>query len=163
MKVEVAASYMEKGKSSGYRSAGILGVRDRAFFWAMNTEYKKPEVLAVADTLRTLGELLRDVDALDWKHATYLPYSDAWIGDDGYIQWTASTPCAVLDPQESETDKPDDAPPFAKKHGFNYALGISEVKDIVANARLQRPNVDAEGLVEAFMHYIDHDAFIVFP
>src|SRR4051794_16649868 len=117
----------------------------------------------MADTLKTLGDALRDVDAFDWKHAIYLPYSDAWIGSDGYISWTASTPCAVLDPQESDSDKPDDAPPFAKEHGFHYALGISAVRDIVANARLQQPHVDTEDLVEAFMHYFDHDAFIVFP
>src|ERR1700722_137531 len=101
----------------------------------------------MADTLKTLGEVLRDVDNLDWKYATYLPYSDAWIGNDGYVRWTASTPCAVLDPQESESDNPDDAPAFAKERGFYYALGISAVQDIVANARLQKTNVDTEDLV----------------
>ena len=69
----------------------------------------------MAETLKTLGNVLRGADTLDWKHALYLPYTDEWIKD-GCIHWNASTPCAVLDPEESETDEPDDAPATRNKY-----------------------------------------------
>jgi hypothetical protein len=45
--------------------------------------------------------------------------------------------------------------------GFRYALGVQDVKGVVANARQQRPAIDTLGLLQAMQHYYDHDAYPV--
>jgi hypothetical protein len=102
--------------------------------------------------MKTLGAILREADALNWRHALYMPFGETW---------NEATACAVLDPEESE--QLDDAPPLAKEYGLKYALGISTLQGIVANARLQEPSVDTTDLLKALLFYYDHDAFIVFP
>jgi hypothetical protein len=106
--------------------------------------------------ITTLGDVLRDAEELDWRHALYLSLSEVR---------NEATPCAVIPPDESDNPddlRPDDLPPFAKEHGLRYALGIAAVQDIIANARLQKPNADVGDLLTAFLFYFDHDAFIVF-
>ncbi len=108
--------------------------------------------LEVPEELMTLGRLLQDAAKLPWNHAVYLPAKG---------KWDESTECLVLDPN----DLPDDvqeAPRAAKERGFRYALGVSAVQDIVANAREQRPEAAVSLLVRAFLFYYDHDAFIEF-
>jgi hypothetical protein len=106
----------------------------------------------MANAMNTLGKVLREADTFDCQHALYLPFADVW---------NASTPCAVLDTEEGEES--DDASRFVKERGLGYALEISSVQDIVANAREQKPGVDISDLVKAFLFYYDHDAFIVLP
>ena len=103
-------------------------------------------------TLGSLGEVLREAETLDRRHALYLPFDDVW---------DVGTLCAVLDPESGQG--PDDVPAYAKENGLKYAVTISTLQDIVINARLQRPDANADDLTKAFLFYYDHDAFIVFP
>jgi hypothetical protein len=105
----------------------------------------------MGNTMMSLGEVLAKADALNWRHALYLPFTEVW---------TEATSCAVIDREESE--EPDEVPTFANEHGLEYALLISTVQDIVANARLQKPCIEISDLMRAFRFYYDHDAFIVF-
>jgi len=73
--------------------------------------------------------------------------------------WTGDTEGAVLDTEDAEN--PDD-PPFAGTHGLSCALGVSEIQDIVGNAKQQDPDAGMAKLLQAFQFYHDSDAFIDF-
>jgi hypothetical protein len=45
---------------------------------------------------------------------------------------------------------------------MKYALSLSQVGEIVENARDQRDGLTGEELLRAFLYYFDHDAFIRF-
>jgi hypothetical protein len=105
----------------------------------------------MSEAMKTLGDFLRDADALNWRHALYLP---------PHGEWSEATPCAAIDPDECEA--PEDDPPLAKKHGLRYAMGVSAVQDIVANALLQKPDADVGDLLDAFLFYYENDSFVSF-
>ena len=74
--------------------------------------------------------------------------------------WAIETPCAILaiDPyDDGEVD-----PPFARQRGLRRALSVSQIQDIVANAREQIAEPTPEQLLAAFLFYYDRDAFIDF-
>ncbi len=71
--------------------------------------------------------------------------------------WNGDTTCAVV--YVEDEDDPDDVP-FAQAHGLSWAFSITDVQDIIENARQQDPNIDTERLVQAVQFYFDHDAFI---
>jgi hypothetical protein len=97
-----------------------------------------------------LRDVLRNVDTLPWDHGVYLPANG---------QWGESSPAAVLDPDDASDD--EEEPAFAQAHGLRYALDISTLQDIVANAREQQQDMDLSGLLRAFLYYYENDAFIV--
>jgi|SRR4029453_7305622 hypothetical protein len=98
----------------------------------------------------TLGEVLRIGEDLPFRHSLFLPLENSW---------NATTPCAILD--ADDLDEPDQHP-MAVEHGVRSVIGTNEVQDIVTNAREQLPAITSEQLLEAFLFYIDNDAFIVF-
>ncbi|WP_257819108.1 DUF7716 domain-containing protein [Burkholderia glumae] len=106
------------------------------------------------NSLTVLGDVLRNVSEFPWNHALYMPHG---------VDWTASTACAVLDPDDFENEANPERPKFAIEHSLHYALGIQVVQSIVENARLQRPDATVPDLVEAFIFYYDNDAYIDWP
>lgn len=98
-------------------------------------------------TTSTLGEVLMRPEGLLWSDDLYLP---------GDGEWTLVSPAMVL-PDDGE----DVAPPRAREAGLDYVLDITTVQSIVANARDQRPGATPADLLEAFCHYVDNDAFVV--
>jgi len=99
--------------------------------------------------LTTLGKVLGDDRYQNAVHCfLYLPMEEVW---------RLETRCMVLDQSDV-----DGIPEVVKRHGLSFALEIPTVRDIVANAIQQRPNVSLEQLLQAFLFYYDHDAFIAF-
>jgi hypothetical protein len=98
--------------------------------------------------IKTLRQILRNQDCLDPGDFLFLPFDEVW---------KLETRCAVL--HESDVDG---LPQAAKDHGLGYAMGISAVQDVVWNAKAQDQSVTDSQLLEAFLFYYDHDAFIVF-
>jgi hypothetical protein len=98
--------------------------------------------------MTTLGEVLGNDSRFNAGHFLYLPMNEVW---------QLGTKCAVL----AESDV-DGVPDLAQQNGLSYALGIAAVHDIVANAREQIKNVSLDQLLQAFLFYYDHDAFIAF-
>lgn len=88
----------------------------------------------------------------------YPHYYVLFIG--GRRPFKPDNPCAVLDPHE--TDDPDDDPPFAVKHKLRSRLSVHTVRQILMNARVQRPRLSTEELLKALNYYYRHDAFISF-
>lgn len=102
-------------------------------------------------SLTTLRRALEMADASPFEAALFLPPDEVW---------TLETRCAVL-----EADPYDDSespPPFAKQNGLGYALSVSQVQEIVGNARQQVVTPSSDQLLAAFLFYFDRDAFIVF-
>lgn len=97
----------------------------------------------------TLREVLRDGGVLTLSGGLYLPFDQ---------KWTLATPCVV-----SPVPEDDGLPGLAKECGFEYALLMSAVIDIVENAKMQKRRIGEEELLEAFLYYYDHDAFLVWP
>jgi hypothetical protein len=98
--------------------------------------------------LTTLGEVLGNDSRFNCGHFLYLPMDDVW---------ELETRCAVL----AWSDL-DGVPDLAQQSGLSYALGIAAVQDVIANAREQIASVSLAQLLEAFLFYYDHDAFITF-
>lgn len=102
------------------------------------------------DVLITLAKVLLKIEDLPWEYALYIPAVDA--------VWSENMKCMVLDPEE--TDDPDDDPDIAKANGLKYALTISDVQDIVVNAKAQKEDVKQELILQAIKYYYDNGAFI---
>jgi len=76
------------------------------------------------------------------------------------VVWTLDTACVVLDVDPRSED--NRIPKIAKNNGLQHALLVSQIQDVVVNARLQRKNATPEMLLRAFLYYYDRDAFIDF-
>lgn len=103
-----------------------------------------------SESLLTLATLLMSVSDLSWNYALYIPVSNS--------SWLANMPVMVLNPEE--TDNPDDDPDEATINGFKYGLMISNVQDVVNNARAQDAHASLEVLIQALKYYYDNDAFL---
>lgn len=101
-------------------------------------------------TVRALRDVLEQIHNLPWGHWLYLPRDQ---------DWTLDSECAVLDPDEIENDD-DEAPRFAIEQGLRDALGVQTVQMIVANAEEQVGDPTMDELLDAFLYYYDHDAYI---
>jgi hypothetical protein len=71
--------------------------------------------------------------------------------------WQLGTRCTVQlsGDEESTPDGP-------RQSEFRYAVEMSVVQDIVANAEGQLRRANPSQLLQAFLFYYDHDAFIDF-
>jgi hypothetical protein len=103
-------------------------------------------------TMVSLSEVLEHIEELDWQLALFLNPEE---------EWTLLTPCAILDPDDVEDDE-DEEPLYAQENGLTYALDVNRVKGIVRNARGQKSNCTADDLLQAFLFYYDHDAYLDF-
>jgi len=97
----------------------------------------------------TLREVLEDLDRYSVSSTLFLPQDEGW---------TLDTPAIVTD--IDEIDDPDGGALSVEGRMFDYALGIDAVSAIVKNVRAQDVDADATALLEAFLFYYDHDAFI---
>ncbi|WP_147469455.1 hypothetical protein [Corallococcus sp. AB045] len=98
----------------------------------------------------SLGRVLLAVDEdRIWGYALYMH---------GGPPWSEDAECMFLERDVYSGDLPE----AAASNGLRYILSASHVFQVVNNARLQRPDVDAAGLVEALSFYFRNDAFIVF-
>jgi hypothetical protein len=102
------------------------------------------------DVLIVLAKVLLKIEELPWEYALYIPAVDA--------VWAEDMKCMILAPEE--TDDPDDDPDIAKANGLKYALTISDLQDVVVNAKAQKENVRQETLIKAIKYYYDNGAFI---
>jgi hypothetical protein len=102
-----------------------------------------------ADRPPTLAEVLTDPTHSGTNVLLFLPPDQVW---------TAGTPALVVD-LDATGEEPEEV---ERRTGYQYALGLPTVEDIVTNARLQQPGASAADLVGAFLHYYDNDAFIDF-
>lgn len=96
----------------------------------------------------TLGEVLQDPSKYEDCVALFMSRDE---------KWGLNTRCVLpeLDPYDEETYK-------QVIEGMTYVLGITDVQDIVWNAKAQIPNATQQQLLDAFLYYFDHDAFIDF-
>lgn len=99
--------------------------------------------------LTTLGNVLKNVSRFNARHYLYLPMDELW---------QLETRCAVL----ADSDL-DGVPHVAQKNGLSYALGVAAIQDVVANVEEQVKDAKVDQLLQAFLFYYDHDAFITLP
>ncbi len=99
------------------------------------------------NALPTLREVLDTIDN----------QPDNWLFLPSSEQWSLDSPCAILD--TSDLDDDDDTPPEAKAADLMLALSVSQVQDIIHNAKAQLGAITAEQGLEGFLYYYDNDAF----
>lgn len=104
------------------------------------------------DNLIELENLLKKVNEFNWSDSLYLPEDDVW---------SLTTKGLVLDPDDVEDDD-DEVPKLAKEHDMIDALSIQTIQGIVKNAYEQKSDCTVEELLEAYLYYFDHDAYIDF-
>ncbi len=102
------------------------------------------------ENLATLSRILQSPEIYPWDEAVYLPKDN---------EWALTSSCAVWNPDDCDEG---DQPEIAKLNGLTYALGVSAIQDIVANARQQKPDCNLDDLLKAFLFYYQNDAYITF-
>jgi hypothetical protein len=105
----------------------------------------------VPEVVVSLRELLLHPERFPSDQLLFLPRG---------IGWTLDTRGVVVDATELEIDPADRDAELG--NGMKYALSLSQVGEIVENARDQRDGLTGEELLRAFLYYFDHDAFIRF-
>src|SRR4051794_9206667 len=98
-----------------------------------------------------LGDVLANAETSSSRDALFLPMDEAW---------TLDTPSIVTD-LDAINDPASEAI-NADGRTYQYALGIDTLIDVIVNAREQAKNVSRDEILEAFLYYYDHDAFIAF-
>jgi len=96
-----------------------------------------------------LREAFAHVEAYSSSESLFLPMDEVWTLDTAAV-------VANLD----EVGHLDSESIEMKGRRYEYALGFDTLKDIVANAEHQTPDLKLEQLLEAFLYYYDHDAFV---
>ncbi|ULR32526.1 hypothetical protein MJO48_07555 [Dickeya fangzhongdai] len=100
---------------------------------------------------KNLREILRDAKNIDWRLALYLPKDVS--------SWSLDLLVMVEDPDDVDSDDPDEDPDVVKDAGYRYVMEIQSIQGIVNNANLQK-NVSDEDLFKAFIYYFENDDFI---
>jgi hypothetical protein len=107
--------------------------------------------------VKALKDVLSGIDAESDRDWLYLPSDEKW-----HLE-SRSTVLTSEEVPPAQEDEPDAGVPlFAKENRLMRVLPIGTVKEIVANAKAQRPRATSEELFKAFLHYYDNDAFISF-
>lgn len=101
---------------------------------------------------KDLREVLRDAGNIDWRLALYLPKDVS--------SWSLDSVVMVEDPDDVDSDYPDEDPDVVKDAGYRYVMGIQSIQGIVNNANLQKNNALDEDFFKAFIYYFENDAFI---
>ncbi|WP_159887523.1 DUF7716 domain-containing protein [Paenibacillus puerhi] len=103
------------------------------------------------DKLLKFEEVLLYSNKFSWADSLFLPVSK---------DWSISSYCAVLNMDDLEDD--EELPQFALENNLIYALNMSDVQDMVKNAKEQRPELSVFELFDAFLYYYQNDAFMLF-
>lgn len=102
-----------------------------------------------ADRPLTLGDVLANPTHPGRDVHLFLPKDQ---------HWASSTPALVLSLEELG-EEPEDV---ERRTGFQYALPLPTMAEIVQNVRLQVGQPTPAELCRAFLFYYDRDAFIEF-
>lgn len=105
------------------------------------------------DETRPLTSIIESINSFPWNYMLYLAHQHPW---------DEQTPCIILDPDDNDSDDPDEEPVVVKRLGFKPALGVSETQEVVLNAESQLTNINAPDLIRAFNYYYANDAFMEF-
>lgn len=102
-------------------------------------------------SIYTLIEILRSTQKFDLDNALYLERKP----------WSASSQALVLDPDDvEEALDPDSDPKEAKDFGMKYAIMMQDLDDICENLKSQVSSPTDDQLFQAFIYYMENDAFI---
>lgn len=100
--------------------------------------------------LITFYEVLVDPNKFSWADSLFLPENK---------NWNLGSPTAVMNLDDLEDEE---IPQFALENNLIFVLNISNVQDIIENARQQRNDCSINDLLEAYLYYYRNDAFISF-
>ncbi len=103
------------------------------------------------ENLMELRDILNNASSLSWKDSLFLPNDK---------NWSLDTTCYLFDLDDLEDD--EEIPQYAIENNLMYVLSISDIQDIVDNAKQQRPQCSELELFQAFLYYYKNDAFISF-
>jgi hypothetical protein len=103
------------------------------------------------ENLMEFRDILNNASSLSWKDSLFLPNDK---------NWSLDTTCYLFDLDDLEDD--EEIPQYAIENNLMYVLSISDIQDIVDNAKQQRPQCSELELFQAFLYYYKNDAFISF-
>ncbi len=107
------------------------------------------ELYVKMDEMLGLAYMLEHITGFTWSDALFLPEDEVW---------DLKTKCMVLDPDDIE----DDVPKAAKEKDLIYTLSIQTIQMICENVYEQKDDPSGEDLLEGFLYYFDHDAYMEF-
>ena len=99
--------------------------------------------------------------------STIMEASDReWVYLPSDRNWNLESKSAVLlseeVPPELENEPDAGIPQFAKENGLIPVIPVASLREVVFNARVQKPTATDEDLFTAFRFFYDHDAFMDF-
>lgn len=100
----------------------------------------------------TIRNVLLKVLDIPWNLALYLPKNT--------VNWNLDTLAMIEDPDNVESDEPDDDPEVIKASNYKYVISIQMLQNIVTNAKLQKVNVTEEELLQCLIYYFNNDAYL---
>ena len=103
-------------------------------------------------TIYKLAYVLCHIDDFKWSDALFLPQNEVW---------NLQSSCVVLDPDDFYTSNNEICTHTAEDK-FVYSLDIQNIQLICENAYDQKPNCTVEDLLNAFLYFYDHDAYLEF-
>ncbi|AOR64124.1 hypothetical protein KU73_12170 [Pectobacterium wasabiae] len=101
---------------------------------------------------KNLRAVLKDAENIDWHLALYLPKD--------VPAWSLDSLVMIEDPDDVDSDDPDEDPDVVKNAGYRYVMGIQSIQGIVNNAKCQLNDISDTSLFTCFIFYFEHDAFI---
>lgn len=101
---------------------------------------------------KNLKDVLNNANNIDWFLALYLPKDIS--------SWSLDSLVIIDDPDDVDSDDPDEDPSAVKDAGYRYVLGMQTIQSIVNNLSLQKSNITDNDLFIAFMYFFENDAFI---
>ena len=97
---------------------------------------------------KPLSAILCGAVELPWDKALYRQ---------GDPEWTAETPCFILDPEIYEDTA--EGRQLATDHGLRFVLGTHQIHEIVDNLYAQVGEPSTDELLDALVYYLENDAF----
>jgi hypothetical protein len=110
--------------------------------------------------IRPLRDLLVEIGRLDRAKREVR----GWLFLPKDRQWTLESPAVLLHLSEVPPEMEDDGeeaetPELAKIHGLKCFLYGADIRDIIDNARQQKPDADLDEIFGAIIYYHRFDAF----
>lgn len=100
----------------------------------------------------SFSDVLMKPETLDWREALYLP-KDKRL-------WTMSCEAIIANPDDFVDYDNEEDPVELSGIGYRYILLCDDIASIVSNVREQGIALDESVLYDAFIYYLENDAFL---
>lgn len=103
----------------------------------------------------TLLDVLKNIGSLNWKDALYLPKDKSL--------WGLGSEAIIANPDGFDVYDDDGNPVELSDVGYQYVLLCDDLHSIFSNIKEQGQIPDEQLACDAFIFYLENDAYMSFP